>query len=131
MSPFFWHRILRHCARGSRRFKDKWCLGNVAQTAHIKTQRHVPEPSGLASSPEVCPKLLAQCISSGRGRYVNLDWLYCILNTLPVFVRRWQVVTWQVNTPVGTTFLFKNSGLPESPRGTRKRPVWEAILLPE
>jgi len=58
------------------------------------------------------------------------NWLYCILNTLPVFKRLWQVVTWQDNTPVGTTFLFKNSGLPESPRGTRKRPVWEAILLP-
>lgn len=68
----------------------------------------------------------------GTDRYVViLNWLYCTFNTLPVFMRRWQVVTWQVNTPVGTTFLFKNSGLPESPRGTRKRPVWEAILLPE
>jgi len=128
----FLYRIMRHCACEFRRLKDKRCLGNVVQTTHINTQRHVPEPSDLASSPEVRPKLLAQRISSGTDRYVViLNWLYYILDTLPVFMRRWQVVTWQVNTPVWTTFLFKNSGLPESPRGTRKRPVWEAILQPE
>lgn len=98
----------------------------------VRWKRRVNRPHKHAAScprtlrtrrqPGSLPKTSCTCISSGTDRHVVfLNWLYCILNTLPVFMRRWQVVTWQVNTPVGTTFLFKNSGLPESPRGTNDR----------